>query len=36
MTPTKSGILHIANSTRYNTDDIVNLFSTFELQARAP
>ena len=36
MTPTKSGILHIANSTRYNTDDIVNLFSTFEdrMQAR--
>ena len=35
MTPTKSGILHIANSTRYNTDDIVNLFSTFEDRMQA-
>lgn len=36
MKPTKSGILQIENSTRYNTDDIVDLFSTFEdrMQAR--
>jgi hypothetical protein len=36
MTPTKSGILNIENSTRYNTDDIVRLFSAYEdgMQAR--
>ena len=35
MTPTKSGILTIVNSTRYNTDDIVSLFSTYEDRMQA-
>jgi hypothetical protein len=35
MTPTRSGILNIENSTRYNTDDIVSLFSDYEDRMRA-